>query len=187
MSLRNSYITPRSQPTNGVLDHTFSGTEAELITLTEVKTHLFETSTDNDTELTALLTQCRKAIESFTSLTLCSGRTLTVLLKNENGNIEIPYGPHGVITSIHDIEGTEIVAADYTVRGLAFKWVEAPCSSYLKIVIAVGYTVIPAELKLAILNEIAYRFAHKGDENLGVQICEASRSLAEPFRRYAWR
>jgi len=187
MSLRNSYITQRSQPTNGVLDYTFSGTEAELITLTEVKTHLFETSTDNDTELTALLTQCRKALESFTSLTLCSGRTVTALLKNEKGNIEIPFAPVLTITTMHDIEGTEITSTDYTIRGLTFKWIEAPCTSYLKLVYTVGYTVIPAELKLAILNEIAYRFAHKGDENLGVQICEASRSLAEPFRRYAWR
>src|SRR5689334_25439253 len=90
---------------------------AEPVILAEVKQHLnlqFDTSgsyqfNDDDTKLNALITQCRDELEQYTGLSF-AGKTLKAILRNECGNIEIPFGPVTAITSIKDIDGNALTA-----------------------------------------------------------------------------
>lgn len=54
-----------------------------------------------------------------------------------------------------------------------------------KIVYTAGYATVPEPLKLAILNEIAYRYEHRGEGEL-TGICDAARVISGPFRRELW-
>lgn len=59
-----------------------------------------------------------------------------------------------------------------------------------RITYATGYNPVPDALKLAILNEIAYRYENRGEQQelkLGIGgICEAARILALPYQRKLW-
>lgn len=77
----------------------------EPVTLTEVKAHLIITSTDDDTLLTALITQCRKAIEEYCAISIVSKTiTMTADLCKE---WELPYGPVTGIQSVQTRTGGE--------------------------------------------------------------------------------
>jgi uncharacterized phiE125 gp8 family phage protein len=194
MSLRTLYITRHSRLSNAVLETIPATTGTEVFTLVEVKAHLNKTDSDDDTYLTNLQKQCRQAVETYCSISIV-GKTVTCTIRNQLGNIELPWGPHGSVVSIHDINGTSIATGNYTLRGVMWKYLESPTSDHVKIVINAGYSAtgaaIPEDLKLAILQEIAYRYEHRGDENQElaserIGICQAARVLAEPHRRFQW-
>jgi uncharacterized phiE125 gp8 family phage protein len=178
---------------NAVLESIPATTGTEVFTtLTEIKAHLNKTDSDDDTYLINLQKQCRQAIENFCSISIV-GKTVTCIVKNGRGNIELPWGPHGSVVTIHDIDGNAIAASNYILRGVMWKYLESPTSDYIKIVINAGYSAtgaaVPESLKLAILNEIAYRYEHRGDENqesVTGGICQAARAVAEPHRRMVW-
>lgn len=67
-----------------------------------------------------------------------------------------------------------------------FQWGEdaseySNCGNRYKIVYTTGYTAVPANLKLAILNELVFRYENRGNQQTG--ICEAAQVLADPFKR----
>jgi hypothetical protein len=169
---------------------------AEPVTLAEVKRHLnlqFDTSgsyqfNDDDTKLTALITQCRDELEQYTGLSFAE-KTLKAILRNECGNIEIPFGPVTAITSIKDIDGNALTATtQYIVRGNQFKWIEFPRSCYLEVNYTAGYTSPPASLKRAILEEVAFRYANAGDQQpqnkaSDVYLCQSAYELSSLYSR----
>lgn len=172
--------------------------ETEPVSLTEVKQHLnllFDTEEsyefdDDDTYLTSLITQCRQSLEEYTGLSFAE-KTLKAIIRNECGDIEIPAGPVITISSIKDSDGDTIATTDYTVRGNQFKWVESPAACYLELNYTAGYTTIPAPLKRAILEEIAFRYNNRGDQqqeyaNANVSLCQSAINLAAPFKRRSW-
>jgi hypothetical protein len=55
-----------------------------------------------------------------------------------------------------------------------------------KIVYTSGYANVPDALKLAILNEITYRYENRGSEAQLEGICFAARTMAEPYKRTLW-
>lgn len=169
----------------------------EPVTLTEAKRHLnllFDTSgsyefDDDDTYLTDLITQCRERVEQQIGVSLAE-KTLKAILRNDCGGIEIPFGPVNTITDLKDEDAVEITSDNYKLRGNLFKWIESPCDCYIEVNYEAGYseTTIPKALKRAILEEIAFRYNHRGDEtnqfageNIG--ICKASMELAAPYTR----
>lgn len=168
----------------------------EPVTLVEVKRHLnlqFDTAgsyefDDDDTKLTALITQCREELEQYTGLSF-SGKTLKAILRNDCGGIEIPFGPVTALTSIKDVDGNTLtVTTGYTVRGNQFRWIEYPWSCYLEVNYTAGYTTLPAGLKRALLEEIAFRYVNAGDQqqeyaNGNVSICKSAIELAARYSR----
>ena len=164
---------------------------SEGVTRTEVKTHLNITDTGWDTEIDGLITQCRMALEAYTGRSLVYKRI--VLYCELDNEWWLPYGPvigiEGVATKEATI-GSGI--PDYTtletgweVIGGDFKKFKALTCNELKITYTAGYTTLPASLKLALLNEIYFRFENKG-QTRGNGICEESRVLADPYRRLEW-
>jgi len=174
--------------------------ESEPVNLDDVKQHLnlqFDTAgsiefNDDDTKLESLITQCREGLEQYTGLTL-SPKTLKAILRNDCGGIEIPCGPITGITSVNDIDGNTLTEnTQYAIRGEKFKWVERPCSCYLAIEYTAGYDlnnlVIPAGLKRALLEEIAFRYTNAGDQqqqfaSADVSLCTSALELAARYKR----
>lgn len=177
---------------NAVLDvQVTEDMEEEPVTLSEVKQHLnllFDTDgsfdfTDDDSKLTELITECRMALEKYTGVSF-GEKTIQAIIRNEMGNQEIPYGPVvGDITSAVTEDGEAI--PDVKVRGLQFKWVESPYSCYMHLTYTAGYDTLPADLKRAIKEEVAFRYKNQGDQP-GDTISESARQLADPYRRTQW-
>lgn len=110
----------------------------------------------------------------------------------------LPYGPIRAITSVTMISQANppvvsilTLNTDYFLRGAAlpgsFQEIMIPnWSNNCLIVYYAGYLTVPSDLKLAILNEIAFRYESRGDatnryaqQNVG--ICEAARVLADKY------
>jgi uncharacterized phiE125 gp8 family phage protein len=158
----------------------------ECVTLTEAKTHLYidTGNTDFDTRLTALITEARQYIEAITGRSLIS-RTVTVYVSYES-EFGLPYGPLVSFTSasaktdINEYE-TQILNEDYEVENGRF--ISYVGNWRFKLVYTAGYSssTIPGGFKLALLNEIAKRFEHRGD----VQVYDTN-DLVLPYKDVEW-
>lgn len=151
---------------------------------------LFDTSAgyefnDDDILLTQKLKAARERVENYTGLTLAP-KTLRVPVRNEQGGVEIPYGPITSVTSMKDADG--ITIADYSLRGNQFKEILSPCSCYLLIEYQAGYTNCPAQLQEAILQEAVDLYTNRGDGQqeyaaADISICKRAMELAAPYKR----
>ena len=159
----------------------------ECVTLTEVKTHLYidTANTDFDTRLTALISEARQYIEQITGRSLIS-RTVTAYFNYES-EFGLPFGPLVSFTSAaakDDVNSyeTQTLNSDYEVE--AERFISYVGNWKYKLVYTVGYmpTTIPLGLKLALLNEIAKRFEHRGDE---VQVLDTN-DLIIPYKDLEW-
>lgn len=199
-------------PTNRIIDiKRVEGSVTEPVTLTQVKAHLIITSADDDTLLTSLITQARKSIEEYCAISIVAKTvTLTADLYKE---WELPYGPVTgvtyVATTSPNSEGSgpqtfTTAPTGWSTDGQEFisfnpgaigewdwgdpeprNWNSRYWPNRYKIIYTVGYGTVPEDLKLAILNEIAYRFERRGEGD-GNGICEAARIIANPFKRSLW-
>lgn len=162
----------------------------EPVTLAEAKVHMIISHTDDDTYITALIKQCRSAIERYTGVGLIS-RTVTAYLNNGKGNIELPYGPVTTFTSMGQKNGDAIVSDNYKIYGTPWTYIESPAQDYIKVVYIAGYTnaTIPDDLKLALLCEIAYRYRFRGTEKReqkSMVLCDESIGFAINHKRGSW-
>ncbi len=171
---------PKTPVLNAVLSTVFSAEGVELVTLTEVKAHLHITYADEDTYLTALLKQARASIEKYTGLSLIS-RTVTAKINNSAGGIQLPYGPVVAITSMADANGLTVEAANYSYLN---SYLHFPVYNAMTVVYTAGYTVMPPDLKLAILFEIEYFIRLREGEKTDLK--EVARELAAPFKTSTW-
>lgn len=156
----------------------------EPVDLTEVKTHLHVTDSDNDTELTDLITKCRKAIGNYCSVSIVNTRI--TLIADFDGEWDLPYGPVTGLESVatkdttigSGIPGFTTLDEGWTVEGDVFY----TCSPYRhKLIYTAGYETVPEDLKLAVLNEIYFRYENKGQNDNNV--CMAARKLADPYKK----
>lgn len=140
------------------------------VTLTEVKTHLHITDTDNDTQLTSLLKQVTKEVEGYCGISI--GEQVRTWTYDFDGcEVSIPYGPvisvSAVVRIATDTTETALVEdEDFYVYELTTIKIVAGgrCKvTYTSGVTDTGVAVIPADLKLGILNEIAHRYENRGD------------------------
>lgn len=165
---------------NAVIDVSVVESGTEPVTLTEAKAHLHITYADEDTYITSLIKRCRQAISKYTGLSLID-TTVTAILNNGSGGIELPYGPVKTFTSMVDSE--DVVIDSYKLRGLDFKYLESPVNDYVKVVYTTGYTTFPEDLKHAILNEIAFRFENR---IVSEALSETTKKIAFPYKRRTW-
>lgn len=72
---------------------------SEFITLTEAKTQLRVTFTDDDTEITALITKARKAVENWCNISIVYQRIQFI------GDLYVNWGlPYGPVIGIESVE-----------------------------------------------------------------------------------
>jgi len=137
-------------------------------------------NTDDDALLTRLTTEVRQAIEKKTKRSLVK-RTIVVTVDLVR-EFKLPHGPIRSIDEVLFRKGTNadgtpdyetLTTEDYTTDGEDFKLIKSGRCGRHKITCTAGYGVdeeidydnpIPDDLILAIKQEIAYRYEHRGDE-----------------------
>jgi uncharacterized phiE125 gp8 family phage protein len=168
---------------NFIIDYTLTDTApvTEPVTLAEAKLYCRVSTSVDDNQISLMIKQAREAIEVGTGLSLIP-KTAVVWFTNFNGTFNLPYGPVNSFTSLIDENGDTIVAADYTLVGGKFPMLTRPLWKNLKATYTVGYTTIPNDLKIAILDQVSYDYENRGlDSNTG--ICEKSWKACQRWTR----
>lgn len=168
-----------------------TGPAAELIDLnSDVKPHLAITHTDDDTYLTALISQVRSAVERYCGISIGS-QTRKWVYDFDTCEWSIPYGPVISITSVVRRTGagtTETLVAneDYELQGEQDKTMTVTGGGRCTITYVCGYTTLPADLKRGMLEEIAYRYEHKGDAIDKGTFSPGAMSLLVRYKDFNW-
>lgn len=165
----------------------------EPATLAEIKRHLnlqFDTSgsfvfNDDDNNLTDIAKQSRELLELYTGVSMAV-KNYKAILRNDCGDIEVPFGPITAISSVKDIDGNSLISGtSYVLRGNQFKWIESPLSCYIEVNFTAGYTPanIPLGLKRALLEQIAWNYVNAGDQKQEDPLCKSAMEKAAPYKR----
>lgn len=135
---------------------------AEPVTLAEIKDHLQVDYTDKDAKLTEFGITARIQVEKEVNLSL-KRKVLIAKVRNELGNIVLPYGPVNSITELRDIDDVVIDAGNYTIRNGIL---ETPFSTAVNVVYDAGYNAgeCPEDYKQMILERVAFLDKNRGDE-----------------------
>jgi hypothetical protein len=136
----------------------------EPVTLAEIKEHLLVDYSYKDAYLTKLGKRARIQIEKETGVALAP-KTLRVELRNETGNVRLPYWIEGVseIVELTDWEGTSQLETSYTLENGILK-------TYYNQSVFVEYETgyaegeCPEDYKQMILERCAFLDANRGDE-----------------------
>jgi hypothetical protein len=136
------------------------GTIVEPITLEKAKVYLRITDTSQDDLITMMIKAAREAIEKATGLSLIPV-TVTAVINNEDGGIELPYPP--VTTSP---TGVKLVGLDYP------KLVDI--TEEITLTYSAGFAAgtIPNDLLFAIYDQLAFMFENRGDGYDVSSVCE---------------
>lgn len=160
---------------------TDTGTVVEPVTLAEAKLYIRVTNSVDDNQISLMIKQAREAVEVGTGLSLIA-KTAVVWFTNFDGNFNLPYGPVNSFTSLYDQNNNAIIAADYTLVGGKFPQLQRPLFRNLKATYTVGYTTIPNDLKIAILDQVSYDYENRGlDSDTG--ICEKTWKACQRWTR----
>ena len=188
-------------------------TTTEPVTLTEVKEHLLVTFSDDDTLLTSMITQARTKIEDWCNVSIIA-KTVTMIADLYN-EWELPYGPvigiqgvqtrtttqgsglptYETLTSGWGVDGVDFLTFDPFFSNTEWNmpadvWLQGGDLNYrYKLIYTVGYNPVPVDLKLAILNEIAFRYENRGEGSTVLSapgICQAAAVLAQAYKRISW-
>lgn len=135
---------------------------------------------DDDTFIEMLIVSARKRLEEYTGLSFIP-KTFEAELDNLAGYTELPYGPVTDITSVVDVDDTDSPATelDYTTTNNLSK-LKTPIQAGLLVTYDAGYTTTPDWVKHAILTEVAYRYMHRGDEELR-GVSQDAKNICSPY------
>lgn len=165
----------------------------EPVTLDQIKSQCRVDFPDDDSLLTLLGKGARKSLERYCSISMVPKQVNLTL--DLIAAVEIPYGPNIAITSFVDKDGNTIDTGTYEISGDQFQQIRPLGFQYYKarMQYTAGYANgdVPEDLLIAILNEVAFRYEHRGDEGdtrkaVNPGICESARVLADPYKRYTW-
>lgn len=131
---------------------------------------------DDDTFIDMLITSARERLEEYTGLSLVP-KTWEVELTNLAGYIELPFGPVVDITSVEDTDGNSL---DYTTTNNLSK-LKTPIQANIIVTYDAGYSTAPNWLKHGLLTEVAYRYTHRGDEELR-GLCQDALNIVSPYK-----
>lgn len=167
---------------NSILDIEFNDEGIiEPVLLTEAKDFCRIDIGTDDTLITAIITAARQQCEAFTGVGFVY-REIVAVVNNENGNIYLPYGPIGDISSVTNDQGTTLVLdQSYSVSGNQWKRLLTPHENNITVSYFGGYQTIPEVLKLGLLNAIYYMYDNRAQaaEDIG----PIAKMILKPFQR----
>lgn len=174
-------IANESNNYNRVVDYQLTeGTVIEPVTLAEAKSYArCLTGTAEDTLFNILISAARNSIEKFTGLSLVE-KSVKVSFMNPAGYFELPYGPVTNDPVIKDSNGLVITP---TVIGYDFPVIQDAFYDYATAEYTVGYTTIPVELKVAILDQITFLYENRGDNSDSATVCSKSQKVCQKYSR----
>lgn len=127
--------------------------------------------------INSYITTARMQCEAYTGIGFIY-RTIQAVIRNQLGDIYLPYGPVGVLISATNREGD---AMDVVLEGVKWETVRT-VFEYGKLTYTAGYAELPTVFKTALLQQVAYLYEHRGDEQAG-QFSPVAKSLLQPHRR----
>lgn len=153
---------------------------------------------DDDTLITSLITQSRKAIERKLNISLVPKTIIATI--DWHKEKKLPRGPHVQITEIKRRDGsnpdntakyvTLALGADYTVDGEDFKTVNVFGCGRLKITYTAGYgntgLALPDDIKNGLMQEIIFRYRNRGDAADIKGVSEGAMFYLQNHISYAW-
>lgn len=131
-----------------------SGGITEPVTLEEAKNFAKIDVSEDDVLIEMLITACRIECEQLSNIGFVE-REVVLIQNNGNGGAYLPLGPNGAIGEVKNGD-TVITTAEFS--GTTWKQILSPRSERLTITYTTGYTTLPANLKLALLECIFYRY-----------------------------
>lgn len=124
---------------------------------------------EENTLITELITVARKIVEGYLCISLVD-KTVTAVLINQLGSIELPYGPVKAISSVTDSDNVALtVDTGYEITGVEFKRLKTDFD-WIKLVYTTGYTDVPVNFKTAVLQQVLYLYENRGDAQLSPMI-----------------
>lgn len=145
---------------NAVLDVSFSQESSNSLSLSDVKNWLKIDLNDEDAILQLIVTAARIEIENYVNLSLVE-RTVTANIVNRLGNFILPYGPVKAISSYTDLLNN---ANDYTSK---MNLINESFEGSGIVVYTAGFAILPANLRIAWLQQCAFMYEHRGDGSAG--------------------
>lgn len=149
----------------------------EPVTLNIAKAWLRVTHDDEDLLITGLITAARQRCEALVNKSFVE-RTVTAIVRNDLGNIKLPYGPVGNVTFVYDVEGNEITS--YKITGVSDKRLAYPMLSHVKVVYTAGLPGLQAQFRTALMMQLAWMYNHRGDEEVSL-IAPDARAILSPY------
>lgn len=157
---------------NAVLEVTDVETGTEPILLPEAKIWCkLDDDTTDDALVTRLITAARRICEKHANLSFMA-KTITARFINGLGNLRLPYGPVTGAIAYTDFDGAAVT--DYEIRNGGKGEITA--------VYTAGYTTLPEEFRTAILNQIAWMYANRGDIKLAAALSLESMLILNQVR-----
>lgn len=164
--------------------------DTELLTLADVKAHLYITHSDDDVYLTELIKRARRQIQNYCSIAI--GSQQWVWLQDFQGNVEtqIPFQP--VISVDNVSEKTDFstyttvtAGSAYDVDGEQEKTFTPFYNGRFKVEYTTGFTVCPDDLKHGWLCQIAYLYENRSNpEKQGLSWL--SKDMVNAYKDYSW-
>lgn len=164
-----NYPIPRYQ-TNSLVDESFiESSPTEPITLAQAKGQLLVDFTDDDTNITALITECRKGVEKFCKVSLVT--KTVVVVADLYTELELPWGPVTAFTKAELKTGigsytTMTANSDYETDGVNFLRFNPLVPGRWKLTYTAGGFAGVEDLVLDLKRIIAYCYQNKGDEEI---------------------
>lgn len=145
---------------------------SELLSVSDLKTHLAVTHTDDDTYLTALIKQVREDVENYCGISIGEQTRQWIMDGVAFTEYAIPYGPiadRADVTNVQEktANGTYssmLLDSDFDIDGLQFLTFTPYITGRFKLTYDCGYSTLPHGLKRGMLEECAFRYEHRGDE-----------------------
>lgn len=153
-----------------------------IVTLAQFKTYAKIETTDEDTDNTDLILEARQLFEKYTGIGLVE-KTITATIRNDKGDVKLPYSPVASITSIKDFEEEDVT--DYEFYDDAY--FRTPIGDYFKVVYVTDPTPATMAMKRAILRLAAFLWRHKGDEDVTEDVYNKKiQEVCKPFKKGSW-
>jgi hypothetical protein len=167
---------------NAVIDILFiegSSVPTEPVTLAEalVQANIDNIAGDNSL-IESYITTARMQCEGYCNIGFIN-RDIQAVVNNTLGNIYLPYGPVGDVSTVTDMDGN---AVDYEVKSVHWKTLHKPQRDNLTVKYNAGYSALPQVFKTALLQQVAYLYEHRGDEKADT-FSPIAKSLLNPHRR----
>ena len=173
---------------NYLIDYTLTETApvVEPVTLQEAKNYCRVTTDADDTLITTMIVEARQAIEKVAGLSLIP-KTAVVFFKNTGGNFPLPYGPVNSVSEIYDLRSGQIVApSQYLLVGDKYPSLVYPTYDLIRATYTTGFTTIPSDLKIAILDQVNYSYENRGVDSFhydNMGICEKAMRACQRHSR----
>jgi uncharacterized phiE125 gp8 family phage protein len=165
---------------NLILDVFFTDEDtAEPVTITEARAWLKLDVAEDDLILDELITAARQQCEGFLNISLIN-RTVTAWLQIGLDLIRLPYGPVKEVTAVENSAGELIT--DYVLKYEKFKALDP--ATEVKAVYTAGYEEpIPRQFKTGILEQVAWLYTNRGDQQITETISPIAKKILAPYRR----